>query len=92
MDPEGIGAGKAAAVIFPIRCPECPLSEWADGIEDDVAKRILDENGMVQWVSTYLSRPLSMYVRFQPCHYSTIRRFLIHFPAFSARTQNVLRS
>jgi hypothetical protein len=51
MDPEGIGAGKSGAVIFPIQCPECPLSDWVDGIQDDVAERILGEGGMVQWVS-----------------------------------------
>jgi hypothetical protein len=52
LDPEGIGAGKSGAIIFPIRCPECPLSVWVDGIQDDVAERILGEDGMVQWVST----------------------------------------
>jgi hypothetical protein len=52
LDPEGSGIGKAGAAVFPIRCPECPLNTWVDGIQDDVAERILDRQGMVQWVST----------------------------------------
>ncbi|KAF9459774.1 hypothetical protein BDZ94DRAFT_995454 [Collybia nuda] len=49
LDPEGIGSGKSAAIVFPIRCPECLLNDWPGGMTDDVAERILGENGMVQW-------------------------------------------
>ncbi|KAF8067842.1 hypothetical protein FPV67DRAFT_1626064 [Lyophyllum atratum] len=49
LDPDGRGLGKSSAIVFPIRCPECILGEWPNGIEDEVAKRVLGEDGMVQW-------------------------------------------
>ncbi|KAF5383165.1 hypothetical protein D9615_004990 [Tricholomella constricta] len=49
LDPDGTGAGKSSAVVFPIRCPECPLGEWPGGIEDEIAQRVLEKGGMVDW-------------------------------------------
>lgn len=54
LDPDGDGQGRpAASVVFPIRCPECPLADWIEGITDDVAEKIMDEKFMVLWVSSY---------------------------------------
>lgn len=50
LDPEGDGSGNPSMVVFPLRCPECSLSEWADGIPDDVAARVLSEKNMTTWV------------------------------------------
>ncbi|CAL1708948.1 unnamed protein product [Somion occarium] len=49
LDPEGDGSGNPSMVVFPLRCPECSLSEWADGIPDDVAARVLSEKNMTTW-------------------------------------------
>ncbi|KAG5654567.1 hypothetical protein H0H81_000092 [Sphagnurus paluster] len=49
LDPDGTGIGKTSAIVFPIRCPECLIDEWPRGIEDDVAQRVLGQDGMVQW-------------------------------------------
>ncbi|RDB30352.1 ATP-dependent RNA helicase DEAH12, chloroplastic [Hypsizygus marmoreus] len=49
LDPDGRGVGKSSTIVFPIRCPECSLSEWAEGIPDGVAERVLGENDMVHW-------------------------------------------
>ena len=46
---DGIGT-----IVFPIRCPECPLGEWVNGIPDEVAERVLDGSGMVSWESLSL--------------------------------------
>ena len=37
-------------MAFPIRCPECPVAEWVDGIPDEVAQKILDEKSLLIWV------------------------------------------
>ncbi|KAG6812203.1 hypothetical protein H0H92_003939 [Tricholoma furcatifolium] len=49
LDPDGRGVGKSSAPVFPIRCPECPLVAWPEGIDDDVAQRVLGERGMDEW-------------------------------------------
>ncbi|KAJ7135966.1 hypothetical protein C8R44DRAFT_769368 [Mycena epipterygia] len=48
LDPEGKG-GNSGVVVFPIRCPECPMTDFIDGIPDDVAGRILGKEKMVLW-------------------------------------------
>ena len=50
LDPEGTGVGNMTAVIFPIRCPECPAADWPQGLPDTVAERVLSEKGMILWV------------------------------------------
>lgn len=55
LDPDGDGTGNPNAVVFPIRCPECPESVWDEGISEDVAKRVLAEKGMLLWVRYHLS-------------------------------------
>ncbi|KAI0371250.1 hypothetical protein BV20DRAFT_965420 [Pilatotrama ljubarskyi] len=49
LDPEGNGGPSQNAVVFPIRCPECPVTEWPEGIPDEVAERVMSEKGMVLW-------------------------------------------
>lgn len=56
LDPQGDGSGNPVEVmVFPIRCPECPIVEWAEGIDDSVAERVLDEKGMLLWVGSFYS-------------------------------------
>ena len=43
-----LAEGKTGTLIFPIRCPECPINAWS--FEDEVAAKILDSADMVQWV------------------------------------------
>ncbi|KIM80225.1 hypothetical protein PILCRDRAFT_822749 [Piloderma croceum F 1598] len=49
LDPLGTGRAPEEQIVFPIRCPECPLNEWADGIQDDVAERILTKDRIALW-------------------------------------------
>ncbi|RPD65724.1 hypothetical protein L226DRAFT_501257 [Lentinus tigrinus ALCF2SS1-7] len=49
LDPDGIGAASQSTVVFPIRCPECPVAEWPQGIPDALAERVLSEKGMTLW-------------------------------------------
>jgi IBR domain, a half RING-finger domain len=51
LDPLGTGRAPEEQIVFPIRCPECPPDEWADGIQDDVAERILTKDRITLWVS-----------------------------------------
>lgn len=51
LDPQGNGQGKADGGVFPIRCSECPRTDWVDGIQDTTARKILDNNYMDLWVS-----------------------------------------
>ncbi|KAJ7152586.1 hypothetical protein C8R43DRAFT_1003009 [Mycena crocata] len=48
LDPEGKG-GNSGIIVFPIRCPECPVTDFIDGIPDDVAERVLGRDKMVLW-------------------------------------------
>ncbi|KAJ7432895.1 hypothetical protein B0H11DRAFT_2123541 [Mycena galericulata] len=48
LDPEGKG-GNSGIIVFPIRCPECPMTAFIDGIPDDVAARILGPEKMILW-------------------------------------------
>lgn len=50
LDPNGDGTGNRETVVFPIRCPGCPASEWPGGIPDELAERVLSEKSMVLWV------------------------------------------
>jgi len=43
-----LAEGKTGSLVFPIRCPECPIDAWS--FEDEVAAKILDSVDMVQWV------------------------------------------
>lgn len=54
LDPEGKGGGNSGIIVFPIRCPECPMTDFIDGIPDDVAGRILGPEKMVLWVGSQL--------------------------------------
>ncbi|KAK7683547.1 hypothetical protein QCA50_013382 [Cerrena zonata] len=50
LDPGGDGSGNASTdTVFPIRCPECSLLEWADGILDEIATKILSQHQMNIW-------------------------------------------
>jgi hypothetical protein len=56
LEPEEDGVVNTLAVVFPIRCPECPKSTWEQGIQDDIAARLLDEKTMVFWVQKVQQR------------------------------------
>jgi hypothetical protein len=43
-----LAEGKAGTLVFPIRCPECPIDAWS--FSDEVAAKVLDSADMVQWV------------------------------------------
>ncbi|KAI0702061.1 hypothetical protein C8T65DRAFT_719286 [Cerioporus squamosus] len=49
LDPDGTGVASQSTVVFPIRCPECPIAEWPEGIPDALAERVLSEKGMTLW-------------------------------------------
>ncbi|KAI0766296.1 hypothetical protein BC629DRAFT_1596451 [Irpex lacteus] len=49
VDPSNDGSGNVDTVVFPIRCPECPITTWESGITDDIATRVLSEKAMVTW-------------------------------------------
>lgn len=50
LDPNGDGSGSPNAVVFPIPCPGCTVVQWATGIQDAVAARLLTEKEMALWV------------------------------------------
>jgi predicted Zn-ribbon and HTH transcriptional regulator len=50
LDPEGAGAAPEERIVFPIRCPECPSDLWMDGVQDDIAERILTKDRIALWV------------------------------------------
>lgn len=43
-------------LVFPIRCPGCPITLWGTGIQDDVAERVLDGDSMSVWVGPPFKR------------------------------------
>jgi len=47
-------------IVFPIRCPECPVSDWGGGIQDDVAQKILNEQSLLIWVRYQLITVLNI--------------------------------
>ncbi|KAF7350397.1 RBR-type E3 ubiquitin transferase [Mycena venus] len=49
LDPDGKGSGNSGIIVFPIRCPECPITDFMDGIPDDIAARVLGPEKMVLW-------------------------------------------
>ncbi|KAJ7627525.1 hypothetical protein DFH06DRAFT_1227387 [Mycena polygramma] len=49
LDPDGKGGGNSGIIVFPIRCPECPITEFMDGIPDEIAARVLGPEKMVLW-------------------------------------------
>lgn len=50
LDPDGKGSGNTGIIVFPIRCPECPITDFMDGIADEIAARVLGPEKMVLWV------------------------------------------
>ncbi|KAM5533573.1 hypothetical protein V8D89_012789 [Ganoderma adspersum] len=61
LDPDGSGASNPNAVVFPIRCPECPVNDWPQGIPNEVAERVLTEKGMTLWHTQKLLDSLPKY-------------------------------
>ncbi|KAJ7857297.1 hypothetical protein B0H14DRAFT_2751532 [Mycena olivaceomarginata] len=49
LDPDGNGSGNSGIIVFPIRCPECPITDFMDGIADEIAARVLGPEKMVLW-------------------------------------------
>ncbi|KAI0747012.1 hypothetical protein C8Q80DRAFT_812908 [Daedaleopsis nitida] len=49
LDPDDTGIGSHSNVVFPIRCPECPIADWPQGIPDAIAERVLSEKAMILW-------------------------------------------
>ncbi|KAI0694968.1 hypothetical protein BC835DRAFT_1406347 [Cytidiella melzeri] len=49
VDPLNDGSGNPNTVVFPIRCPGCPITTEEDGIPDDVAERVLTKKDMLTW-------------------------------------------
>jgi hypothetical protein len=43
-----LAEGNTGSLVFPVRCPECPIDAWS--FEDEVAAKVLDGVEMVQWV------------------------------------------
>lgn len=46
--------GNTGNLVFPIRCPECPIDAWS--FEDEVAAKVLDSADMVKWVRICATR------------------------------------
>ncbi|KAI0066084.1 hypothetical protein BV25DRAFT_1868368 [Artomyces pyxidatus] len=49
LDPQGNGEGSVDIVVFPVLCPECSAHDWPDGLQDDVATKILGEKALTLW-------------------------------------------
>ncbi|KAF9652364.1 hypothetical protein BDM02DRAFT_3089237 [Thelephora ganbajun] len=49
LDPSGTGDMSTHTIVFPIRCPGCPITHWETGIQDDVAVKVLDGESMSVW-------------------------------------------
>lgn len=39
---------RAGSLVFPIKCPECPIEVWT--LDDDEVSRVLEGDDIVQWV------------------------------------------
>lgn len=50
LDPNGTGDMSTQILVFPILCPECPITHWEAGIQDEVAEKVLDRESMSVWV------------------------------------------
>jgi len=50
LDPSGTDETNTNITVFPIPCPECPITIWESGIQDDVAERVFDAKSMSAWV------------------------------------------
>lgn len=50
LAPDVTGKVQEGKIVFPIRCPECPPGEWAEGFQDETAEKILSKENMVIWV------------------------------------------
>ena len=50
LDPSGNGDMSTHILVFPIRCPGCPIADWESGIQDDVAEKVLDQESLGVWV------------------------------------------
>ncbi len=58
LDPDGDGRMSSSRVVFPIKCPECSITEWPEGITDNVAQEVLEDT--VMWVIIIVLVPLSL--------------------------------
>ncbi len=93
LDPDGTGIASQSTVVFPIRCPECPIAEWPEGISDALAERVLSEKGMTLWVSceSPLDNPQLANRNTYSSSYSTTRSSLIAYLGTTAPTRAVRR-
>jgi len=57
LDPSGTGDMNTNTLVFPIRCPGCPITDWETGIQDDVAEKVLDGGSMFIWVHPTSKQP-----------------------------------
>ncbi len=88
IDPANDGSGSVDAVVFPIRCPECPIDVWEVGVTDDVAERVLSEKGMLLWVCSALSHWARL-CQLTHEHFVSINKdSWTVFPESTARTRN----
>lgn len=90
LDPDGTGVGSQSNVVFPIRCPECSIAEWPDGIPNGIAERVLSEKGMNLWVrsSSFIKHTISINAWFN----SITRSFSIAFRSITAPTHDAQHS
>lgn len=51
LNLSGTGDVNTHALVFPICCPGCPITQWETVIQDDVAEKVLDRETMSNWVS-----------------------------------------
>ena len=84
LDPKGDGTGNPG-VVFPVRCLECSLDKWPDGIPDDTAAKVLDAEYMNIWVSIDVYTSIGTL----PYGFSIITGYLITPPNSTARIPNV---
>lgn len=87
LDPSGTGDMSTHIIVFPIRCPGCPIAHWEDGVQDDVAVKVLDAESMSVWVHPIPSdlRPWLL----MPFEHSIIESYSTRCPDNTARTQSV---
>lgn len=87
IDPDGDGSGNPNMVVFPIRCPECSITDWEVGITDDIASRVLSEKDMLAWVSLIHSYSLILESE-QHTYYSITKNCLIAFLVYTVPTSS----
>jgi hypothetical protein len=88
LDPDETGKASEEHIVFPLRCPECPLDQWAEGIQDDVAETTLSKDTIKLWVGNCAvidQRVFGYIIR------STVKDIWIVFHIIIVPTENVLR-